>query len=269
MCARRLPESASYAIGKQLRVDDDGVTRHPVTSPKAQTPTSKGSQTGRPSRQRVTILATQPEKLPVAFHMPFTRSNRHHHGHMTHSPSKTKLVSRPIVLFGFSSTGSPVTSRHVTHIHTYTTRVGRSLSTLNLDFDILRRDLLTSPLEYCPIWEDTHFRGIIPLECQAMFTDMLSRKSPPSCALSFSIVIIPPGFPGKTDHGDVDVCVGRPLNGKLLSVDAMKNLIGAIDANDARREWVYYAVSWPEEFAADLPARPANFEETRLQRRIE
>ncbi|KAJ0106911.1 hypothetical protein J7T55_014987 [Diaporthe amygdali] len=82
----------------------------------------------------------------------------------------------------------------------------------------------------------------------------------------FGVVIVPPGVPGKTDHGDLDVIVGKPFEGKLLTKQDLAGLIGAIDINDADREWVYYAISWPGEFAADLPTRPVNFDDTRWDR---
>lgn len=86
----------------------------------------------------------------------------------------------------------------------------------------------------------------------------------------FSTVIVPPGLPDKQDHGDIDVYVGGPLDGCLPSIQELATLIGAFEINDASdKEWTYFAIPWPNLLLPELPARPADLDETRWARNPE
>lgn len=52
----------------------------------------------------------------------------------------------------------------------------------------------------------------------------------------FATVIVPPGLPGKSTHGDIDVYVGGPLGGKLLTVKEVQETLGAFESNNSKEK---------------------------------
>lgn len=83
----------------------------------------------------------------------------------------------------------------------------------------------------------------------------------------FAFVLVTPSLPGKTEHGDIDICVASPLDGRAIEAEELGHVIDAIEVKTvADKKWEYFAVPWPDHLKAYMPARPEDHDQTRERR---
>lgn len=78
-----------------------------------------------------------------------------------------------------------------------------------------------------------HYTPRMPNDVYQFVTEDLAAK----LRTKFSTVVIPPALPSKTDHGDIDIYVGGPLEGKLLGDEETKELLGALESSIDGEGW--------------------------------